>query len=70
MVICMESLKGKKKRYDTKYSPLDIRLAILKHDIRRTVRYYTKMRTNNLYSIDALSYLEQLVNGINIPNNR
>lgn len=69
MVICMMKNVKDKEIYGTKYSPLYIKIAILKHDIRRAIRSYSKMNTNSSTAIDALAYLDRLVNGINIPNN-
>lgn len=59
----------KNEMYDTKYSLLHIKIAILKHDIRRVIRSYSRINVNSS-AIDVLAYLDQLVNGINIPNNK
>lgn len=53
-------------KYSMRYTPLDIRLAILKHDIRRVSRMCRRMDAGHV--TDALAYLDQLVNGINIPD--
>lgn len=66
----VKNIKNNKKMYDTKYSPLYIKIAMFKHDIRRVIRSYNKMNTNSSTTIDVLAYLDQLVNSINIPNNR
>ncbi len=43
-----------------KYSPLDVKIAILKHDIRRMVRIY------DVNSASILAYLDKLVIDINV----
>ncbi len=50
-----------------KYSVLDMKLAIIKHDLRRL---YRQMVTYNLlYHNNILVMLDYLVNSINVHNN-
>ncbi len=47
-----------------KYTPLDIRMAILKHDLRRLYRNINKQH----YDYTALQSFDMLVKGINVTN--
>ncbi|MCS6768301.1 MAG: hypothetical protein NZ888_05165 [Candidatus Nitrosocaldus sp.] len=52
-----------RKRCGAKYSYIDIRMAILKHDIRRAARACSVTD-----SMSTLACLDRLVNDINIPD--
>jgi hypothetical protein len=47
-----------------KYTPLDIRMAIIKHDLRRLYRNINKQ----YYDYTALQSFDMLVKGINVTN--
>ncbi len=67
MMMVMVMNMAKMKMCDTRYSPLEIRIAILKHDIRRMVRSYTNVSPD---AIDELAYLDKLVIDINVHDDK